>query len=708
MEQLTQNLKDGAMQIMQVPFPALNAGQVLVRNYYSLISAGTEGKTVKDARLGYIGKARARKEEVKKVIQTAKTIGIFETYKMVMNKLDAPSALGYSCAGEIIAIANDVKDFKIGDKVACGGSGAVHAEVVAIPVNLCVKLDDSADLKAACFTTVGAIAMQGIRQADLRLAENCVVIGLGLIGQITVSLLKASGVNVIAIDIDPNQVAKARTMGADLSLSRNDELLSNKINELTNGYGADAVIITASTNSNDPIELAGELCRKKGKVIIVGAVPTGFSRKNYYIKELELKMSCSYGPGRYDAEFEEEGIDYPYAYVRWTETRNMQAFAKLLQEQKIPIDKIITHEFEFQNAKAAYDLILERSEPFAGIVLKYDIEKKIESKVVLSQSKKASNVNIGLIGAGSFAQNILLPRIANTESSFIGLTTGKSNNAINISQKYKFNYCTNEVNDLFTDNNINTIFITTRHDSHFEYVKKAIENGKNVFVEKPLCLSEDELEIIKNDVSKHNGNIMVGFNRRFAPLLQTIKSKTSSDSPVSIHYRINAGAVASDHWTQNPKIGGGRIIGEVCHFIDLCAYIAGSKVKYVSGFSMLTAGHTEDTVTINLIMENGSIANICYYANGSKEVAKERIEVYNGGNTYILDDFKLLTMFGKSNKKIELKQDKGHQQELIEFINSVKDGKSNPIAFDEIYNSMLSTFKAITSIRSNGQSIKVE
>ena len=708
MEQLTQNLKDGAMQIMQVPFPALNAGQVLVRNHYSLISAGTEGKTVRDARLGYIGKARARKEEFKKVIQTAKTIGFLETYKMVMNKLDAPSALGYSCAGEIIAVADDVKEFKIGDKVACGGAGAVHAEAVAISVNLCVKLDDNADLKSACFTTVGAIAMQGIRQADLRLSDNCVVIGLGLIGQITVSLLKASGVNVIAIDIDPNQVAKAKMMGADLSLSRNDELLSYKINEFTNGYGADAIIITASTSSNDPIELAGELCRKKGKVIIVGAVPTGFSRKNYYIKELELKMSCSYGPGRYDSEFEEEGIDYPYAYVRWTETRNMQAFAKLLQEQKIPIDKIITHEFAFENAKSAYDLILEKNEPFTGIVLKYDVEKKIESKVVLNQTIKASKVNIGLIGAGSFAQNILLPRIAATESSFIGLTTGKSNNAINISHKYNFNYCTNEVNDLFNDKSINTIFITTRHDSHFEYVKKGIENRKNVFVEKPLCLNEEELNIIKNDIEKYNGNIMVGFNRRFAPLLQAIKSKTSSDIPISIHYRINAGLVAADHWTQNPKIGGGRIIGEVCHFIDLCAYIAGSKIKYVSGFNMLAVGNTEDTVTINLFMENGSIANICYYANGSKELAKERIEVYNGGNNYILEDFKSLNIIGKSNKKVEQKQDKGHQQEIIEFINSIKEGKSNPIAFDEIYNSMLATFKAITSIRSNGQSIKVE
>jgi polar amino acid transport system substrate-binding protein len=708
MEQLTQNLKDGAMQIMHVPFPALNSGQVLVRNHFSLISAGTEGKTVKDARLGYIGKARARKEEVKKVIQTAKTIGLLETYKMVMNKLDAPSALGYSCAGEIIAVANDVKEFKIGDKVACGGSGAVHAEVVAIPVNLCVKLDDDADLKTACFTTVGAIAMQGIRQADLRLSENCVVIGLGLIGQLTVSLLKASGVNVIAIDIDANQVAKAKAMGADLSIVRTDEILSNKINEFTNGYGADAVIITASTSSNDPIELAGEICRRKGKVIIVGAVPTGFSRKNYYVKELELKMSCSYGPGRYDAEFEEEGIDYPYAYVRWTETRNMQAFAKLLHDNKINIDSIITHQFEFANAKMAYDLILERSEPFAGIVLKYDTTKKIESKITLSDRKPSNKVSIGLIGAGSFAQNILLPRIANTESSFIGLTTGKSNNAINISKKYNFNYCTNEVDDLFKDESINTIFITTRHDSHFEFVSKGIEHGKNVFVEKPLCLNETELEILKEQVNKYKGHVMVGFNRRFAPLLQMIKSKTNQENPVSIHYRINAGQIAADHWTQNPSIGGGRIIGEVCHFIDLCAYISNSKIKYVSGFSMLTAGNTEDTVTINLVMENGSIANICYYANGSKELSKERIEVYNGGNTYILDDFKTLNTFGKSNKKIEQKQDKGHQQEIIEFVNAIKSGKNNPISFDEIYNSMSATFKAITSIRSNGQSQKVE
>lgn len=375
MEQLTQNLKDGHMQLLEVPFPALGSGQVLVRNHFSLISAGTEGKTVKDARLGYIGKARARKEEVKKVIQTAKTLGLKETYRLVMNKLDAPSALGYSCAGEIIAVADDVRDFRIGDKVACGGSTAVHAEVVAVPVNLCVKLKNNVSMPEAAFTTLGAIAMQGVRQADLRLGENCVVIGLGLLGQITSQLLRASGVQVIGIDIDQKQVDQAAKYSCDHTFNRSNEQLEQAILELTGGHGTDAVIITAATSSSDPIDLAGTISRKKGKVIIVGAVPTGFQRKNYYNKELELRMSCSYGPGRYDSEYEEQGIDYPFAYVRWTENRNMQAFADLLASGRLNIKPLVTHVFPFNDAKKAYDLILARTEPFSGIVLEYDLQK---------------------------------------------------------------------------------------------------------------------------------------------------------------------------------------------------------------------------------------------------------------------------------------------------------------------------------------------
>ena len=413
MEQLTQNLKDGHMQLLEVPFPALSSGQVLVRNHFSLISAGTEGKTVKDARLGYIGKARARKEEVKKVIQTAKTIGLKETYRLVMNKLDAPSALGYSCAGEIIAVANDVKDFKIGDLVACGGSSAVHAEVVAIPVNLCVRLHADASLQHAAFTTLGAIALQGIRQADLRLGETCVVIGLGLIGQITLQLLRASGVNAIGIDIDPSQVELAKRIGFNNSFVRNETQLESAVLQLTAGHGADAIIITASASSLDPIDLAGTLCRKKGKVIVVGAVPTGFTRKNYYIKELELKMSCSYGPGRYDHEYEEQGMDYPYAYVRWTENRNMETFAELIYKKQINIDALLSHIFTFEDAKKAYDLILEKTESFTGILLKYNLEKTLRNSIPLRKDeyKAVEQVSVGMIGAGSFGQHFILPVI---------------------------------------------------------------------------------------------------------------------------------------------------------------------------------------------------------------------------------------------------------------------------------------------------------
>lgn len=389
MQQLTQNLKDGTMQLLEVPFPALTSGTVLVRNHFSLISAGTEGKSVKDARLGYIAKARARKEEVKKVLQAVKTFGLKDTYRMVMNRLDAPSALGYSCAGEVIAVASDVRDFQVGDRVACGGSTANHAEVVMVPVNLCVKLDPNVSLEQAAYTTVGSIALQGIRQADLRLGENCVVIGLGLLGQITIQLLRAAGVRTIGIDIDERMVRLAETMGCDLALSRRLEQLEDIVANFTGGHGTDAVIITAGTDSTDPVDLAGALCRKKGRVVVVGAVPTGFKRPNYFKKELELRMSCSYGPGRYDPEYEEQGLDYPYAWVRWTENRNMMAFVELLRSRRIDLEPLTTHRFDFNEAKNAYQLILDRAEPFVGVLLRYDTSRPLKTRIEFQERKKA-------------------------------------------------------------------------------------------------------------------------------------------------------------------------------------------------------------------------------------------------------------------------------------------------------------------------------
>lgn len=708
MEQLTQLLKNGAMQLLEVPFPALGKGCVLVRNHYSLISAGTEGKTVKDARLSYLGKARARKEEVKKVVDSARTFGIRNTYKMVMNKLDTPSALGYSCAGEVIAVADDVLDFRIGDMVACGGNSAVHAEIVAVPVNLCVKFDDSVIPAHAAFTTIGAIALQGIRQADIRLGESCVIIGLGLLGQLTVQMLKASGVKTIGIDVDENAVELARQNGIDLALQRKRDDLELVVNEFTGGYGADAVIISAGTDSLDPIDLAGALSRKKGKVIIVGGVPTGFDRSNYFRKELDLRMSCSYGPGRYDPEYEEEGIDYPYAYVRWTENRNMQAFIELLKYKKIQLDKLLSHTFDFKNAPIAYQLILDKTEPFIGIALKYDVQKQVSDSINLHEKKYASSeVNVGLIGAGSFGQNFLIPALKN-KANLVGLATARPNNARNIADKNSFNYATGNAVELLQDKNINTIFIATRHDSHARYVLESLKNNKNVFVEKPLCVNLDELEQINSVYQNSGSRLMVGFNRRFSPFVQKIKSIFHPDLPKAIHYRINAGIIPVHHWVHNPKIGGGRIIGEVCHFIDLAMFIAGAKITDVSAVALNDSTKLNDTLVVNLTFKNGSIAAISYFSNGNKNVNKEYLEVFGGGMIAAVDDFKTLKINGKSEIKLSSRQDKGHNQEVTAYIDAIKKGLPAPIPFDEIYLSTLATFKTIESISRNGACVTVK
>ncbi len=706
MEQLTQNLKNGHMQLLQVPFPMLNSGCVLVRNHYSIISAGTEGKTVKDARLGYIGKAMARQEEVKKVIKTAKTIGIQETYKLMMNKLDSPSPLGYSCSGEIIAVADDITEFKIGDKVACAGAGAVHAEVVAIPKNLCVKLPEHVGNDEAAFTTIGAIAMQGIRQADLRLGESCVVIGLGLIGQLTVQMLNASGIKTIGIDIDEKMVALSKELGANYSFERNIEGLDLIIKEITNGYGVDAVIITAATSSLDPVDFAGEICRRKGRVIIVGSIPTGFKRTYYYKKELELKMSCSYGPGRYDSNYEENGVDYPYGYVRWTENRNMQAFVDLVEHKKINIKKLISHVFDFNEAPKAYQLILDKTELYTGILLKYDHVKPVLSKVELKQTAtNPSEPNIGFIGAGSFANNVLLPALKG-HCSFVGIATNKGNNARNIADKYGFNYCTDKSEELFTNKNCNTIFVVTRHDSHAKYVTEAIKHHKHVFVEKPLCLLESELDEIANLQKDNQHFVMVGFNRRFAPLIKKLKTQLVPNQPLAINYRINSGTIAADHWIHDKAIGGGRIIGEVCHFIDLVSFLSGSKISSISANEMVNANNLRDTLVINLKMQNGSIASISYFSNGSKELSKEYLEVFSNGQSFILNDFKSLTIHGKSSKTINLSnQDKGHKEEVKIFLDAIRNGKTCPIPFDQTYNAMLATFKVVESIAKNGEQI---
>lgn len=738
MDQITQKLKTGDIAVKNVPVPIIGSRKILVKNHYSLVSAGTESSTVKTARKGYIGKAKDRPEQVRQVLQTLKTQGPVQTYRAVMKKLVSYSPLGYSCTGQVIGVASDVSGFSTGDRVACAGLTASHAEIICVPVNLCVKIPADADLKLAAYNTLGAIALQGVRQADMRLGETCAVIGLGLLGQLSCMLLKAAGVRAIGIDVDSAMVEIASQHCCDLALNRSEPGLEERISRISDGLGCDAVIITAASTSLDPINLAGVLCRKRGTVVVVGDVPTGFSREpHYYKKELQVKMSCSYGPGRYDPGYEEKGIDYPPGYVRWTEKRNMQAFQALIYENKIDPGYLTTHIFKLENAPDAYDLMMEKAERFIGILIEYDTTKKIENKAIFnstfkSQGSEPSEVNIGFIGAGSYAQSNLLPNISKQPSVCLkGVLTLSGTSSRTVAERFGFEFCTGDRQELLCHEEINTIFIATRHDSHAELVTEALKHGKNVFVEKPLCLTEQELieifEIIapSSDVkwpdnqptdetiltnqtnSTNQPLLMVGFNRRFAPLTQKLKQAIPS-GPMAMAYRINAGKIPADSWIQDPAIGGGRIIGEVCHFVDYLTYLNGSLPKSVHATAMADPQHLNDIVNISLTYGNGSIGTISYLSNGAKTLPKERVEVFANGCSAVIEDFKSLTIYSDSRKTGNklINQDKGQKQQVEAFVKAVLNGSTAPISSVEIYSATLATFKIIESIRT-GECVRI-
>ncbi len=702
MEQLTQQLKSGFMEILEVPFPTMDKNQVLVRNLFSVISAGTEGKTVTDARKGYIAKAKSRQKELKMVIDMIKTEGLKKTYNLVMNKLEAPSSLGYSCCGEITAVGENIHDLKVGDLVACGGGGAVHAEIVSINRNLCTKIPETVDPAHAAFATIAAIAIQGIRQADLRFGENCTVIGLGLIGLLTVQILKASGIKAIGVDINPSQVKKALEIGAHRAWNRNQEGIEQAIIDFTDGNGTDAVIITAASSSTDPVEFAGMISRKKGRVVIVGAVPTGFSRQHYYKKELDLRMSSSYGPGRYDPVYEEKGIDYPIGYVRFTENRNMQTFISYLEEKKIDMQGLITHKFDLQDASQAYDLILEKKEPYIGVLIKYEKKAQYRNRIEIKKNgTRKTSINIGLIGAGNFAQNAILPRIAKG-CNFTGVVTRSPNTSRYVADKYAFKYCSDQVEDLLQDEETGTVVIATRHNSHALHTISCLNANKNVFVEKPLGMDEEELVQVQASYEKSQGQLMVGFNRRFSPHIEKVKTTFSKEQKKVINIRINAGIVPHDHWVQDPEIGGGRIIGEACHFIDLACFLADGKVIRVHSIGLPAGNHPQDTILINLEFDNESIASIQYLSNGNKKVPKEWVEVFCNESVIQIDNFITTSFFGKNSWKFKTKgQDKGHTKQFSLFLDALKGEKEFPVSFEDSYHSSWVTLQVIKSLREN-------
>lgn len=704
MLQLTQKLNNGDMIVQEVSAPVLGKGNILVMNHFSLISAGTEGSSVSAARKSLIGKAKEKPQQVMQMLDVIAQQGPVQAYRAVTKKLEAYSPLGYSSAGKVIAVGEGVGDFKEGDLVACAGVGfANHAEIVAVPVNLCVKLDKDADLKKASYNTLGAIAMQSVRQADMRLGESCAVIGLGLLGQLTCLILKASGVRVVGIDVNPAAVETANAHCSDLSMLRNTPGIEDRISDFTGGLGVDAVIIAAATDSNDPINFAGAIARKKGRVVIMGAVPPSFDRDPYwYRKELELKMSCSYGPGRYDINYEEKGIDYPPAYVRWTEKRNMEAFQQLLTGGKIDIDYLTTHEFDLVDAPKAYDMIVNKTEPYLGIIIRYDTNRhaELENKILVNYPKPEAEINIAFIGAGSYAQGNLLPNLPKWNNiTRKGVLTNTGTTSKRVAERFDFEYCTSDEIDILSTESVTTVFIATRHDSHSDYVIKALSGGKHVFVEKPLCLNNEELEKIievkNNTPDKH---LCVGFNRRFSPLSGLIK-KSLGSGPMTMIYRINAGKIPADTWIQDMELGGGRIIGEACHFIDYLTWLNGSLPVSVFANSLPDPQGRNDTVNITIAFGNGSTGIVAYYANGPKSLPKEYVEVYRSGAAAVLNNFKSVQIFGKKKiRKRLFNQDKGQKQMVEGFLKSIPEGKPL-IPFEEIVAVSRATFAALESLK---------
>ncbi len=715
MKQLTQKLKDGKLKVTEVVPPALLPGMVLVQNSYSLISAGTESSTVATARKSLVGKARERPAQVKQVIDVLTQQGPVQTYRAVMKKLEAHSPLGYSSAGVVLDVAPDVRGFAPGDRVACGGVGyANHAEVVAVPTNLCVKLAPDARLDLAAYNTVAAIAMQGIRQADLRLGESAVVIGMGLIGQLTGLMLRAAGVRVVGIDINGAVLELAQGKAADLTLLSASPGLPEQVDEFTSGHGADAVLITAGTGSTEPVNLAGRLLRKKGKVVIVGAVPTGFDRDPYYYrKELELRMSCSYGPGRYDLDYEEKGRDYPVAYVRWTENRNMAAFQQLAYDGRLEMDYLSTHTFDLDEAPTAYDLILGRDEPFLGILIRYqEGTRQFATRIDAHPPASPGLVNVAFIGAGSYAQSHLLPNVQGADVVKRGIFTANGTNSKSVQERYGFEFCTSTESEIIESEAIDTVFVATWHNTHAEYVSKAIAAGKNVFVEKPLAMDVEQLDAVVEAVvqSREKGvepRVMVGYNRRFSPLTKAALDHLGK-GPMTMLYRVNAGDIPLGTWIQDPDLGGGRIIGEVCHFVDYFIHACGAVPTSVYATATADPETKEDCVVLNLTFANGSVGTICYLANGPKSLPKEYVELYRAGSAAILKDFREVELFGtkKTTRKKLLGQNKGQKDMVSAWLDSIRAGEPAPMTFEELFGGTRATLGAIASIR-HGQVVRL-
>jgi predicted dehydrogenase/threonine dehydrogenase-like Zn-dependent dehydrogenase len=708
MKQLLQNMKDGKTTVEEVPVPTARDGFALVKVAASLVSAGTERMVVEFAEKNLVGKARSRPDLVKQVMDKARREGVVPTVQAAFNRLDQPMALGYSSAGTIVALGKNMQSFKVGQRVACAGGGyAVHAEYNVVPRNLLTPLPKNVDFELAAFTTLGAIAMHGFRLAEAQIGENVAVIGLGLLGLLAIQIASAAGCNVLGIDIDPKRVALASSLGIQ-SVRRTNAVDASQA--FTANRGFDIVLICADTSSNDPVELAAVIARDRARIVATGAVGLNIPRKIYYEKELSFINSRSYGPGRYDSSYEEEGKDYPLGYVRWTEGRNFESVVELMANGKLKTAPLITHRFSIDQAAQAYEVITgKKKESFLGVLLTYDEKKETQSEKVefKAVSVKPSAVKLGVLGAGLYASATLLPAIKNiSDIELVGIASSGGLHAQHLGKKFGFAYATSSDDEIIHDANINTVAILTRHDTHADLVIKALKAGKNVFVEKPLAITSDQLKKILAMVgaTRESPLLTVGFNRRFAPLAQQLSIFYKEHTePMHVHYRVNAGYIPLNHWTQDPALGGGRIIGEACHFIDFITFLIGASPISVTAHALPDNGkYHEDNVSMTFTFPNGSIGVVDYLANGDKSFPKERLEVFCGGKIAVLDDFRKLEMVENGKwKVIKAAQDKGWKNEVIAFVRSIREGGQPPIPYEQLIGVTKATFAAVESLRKN-------
>ena len=698
MKQIIQDIKNGETILEEVPVPKVKSGHVLIKTKKSLVSLGTERMLVEFGKANFIQKAKQQPDKVKMVLDKVKTDGLKPTIDSVRNKLNQPLPLGYCNVGEVIGVGKGVTEFQIGDRVASNGN---HAEYVNIPKNLVVKIPDNVTDDEATFTVIGAIGLQGIRLLNPTFGETMVVVGLGLIGLVTAELLMANGCNVIGFDFDPDKVRIAAEKGIKAINPAEGTDQVKFVESYTKGIGADGVIITASNKSNEIISQAAKMCRKRGRVVLVGVIGLNISRADFYEKEISFQVSCSYGPGRYDEEYEQKGNDYPIGYVRWTEKRNFEAILNAISKGTVDVKPLITERVPLKDFQNIYG-DMSGSKSIASI-LEYNQESEPSSTVTIKETSfEGKKGIIGIIGAGNFTSSTILPNLEklNAHIKYIGSSGGLSSTIM--AKRHSIAKSTSDYHEILGDNEVDLVLIITKHNMHAPMVLETLKSGKSVFVEKPLALTYSEIQEIIDVYRDQNVSLNVGFNRRFAPIAKRMKQLLgNNNSPMNIVATMNAGFIPSDVWVHDMEIGGGRIIGEACHYIDLCNYLSGSNVKAVCMNAMgMNPKENTDNASILLKYENGANATINYFSNGSKAYSKERVEVYSQGRTMIMDNWRKLKTYGfKNGKNMSSKQDKGHFNQFKELIHQQQNGGNPIISFDEIINTSKTSIAAIESLQ---------